>query len=318
MTNLNTTPNFIFVGGAPRSGTTLLQNMLDSHPDITGGPEFLHLPDIIQMRKSMQHSLNNGWLEEYCTSAQADTHITQLINQFIIPISKRKNTSFISEKTPANIIVFSDLMELYPEAFFIQILRDPRAVVASMLKVGRRGKKHGMQTQPFTQNIIDAVNYLRTCYAKGMEFQNGNGNKLLTLTYEALVTQPEAITRQICTFLDLPWEERMLRPEKQPHIGEKAITNEVWYNEKEYRRRPTDTEIEKWRGSLNGAQKAVLFYCFRKNPSLLKNGYRLDEEFNTQAVRQIFHTIGGILYVFLKIKRKISHRVLKRFMRRRF
>ena len=41
---------FIFVGGAPRSGTTLVQNMLDSHPDILGGPEFIHIPDIINLR----------------------------------------------------------------------------------------------------------------------------------------------------------------------------------------------------------------------------------------------------------------------------
>jgi LPS sulfotransferase NodH len=316
MTNVDTIPNIIFVGGAPRSGTTLLQNMLDSHPDISGGPEFLHLPDIIRLRKSMQHSLRKGWLEEYCTNDIADKHLKQLICNFLLPISKNKDTSFISEKTPANIIVFSDLAELFPDAFFLQILRDPRAVVASMLKVGRRGKKNGMQTQPFTRNIVDAVNYLRTCYAKGTAFQTGNGRKLLTLKYEALVTQPEDVTRQICTFLDLPWDERMLRPDKQKHVGEKAITNEVWYNEKEYRRRPTDTEIEKWRGNLSFAQKAILFYCFRKNQSLSRNGYRLDQEFKTLAARQVVSGLGRIFYLFLKIERKIIDRILKPVMRR--
>lgn len=41
----------IFTGGAARSGTTLVQNILDSHPDIVGGPEFLHLEDLMAFKK---------------------------------------------------------------------------------------------------------------------------------------------------------------------------------------------------------------------------------------------------------------------------
>ena len=198
MTTIHPRPGFIFVGGAPRSGTTLLQNMLDSHPQITGGPEFLHLPDIIRLRRLMQPNLRKGWLDEYCTKAQADAYIKQMIDNFLLPIARNTPTSLISEKTPANIKVFADLAELYPDALFIQLLRDPRAVVASMLKVGRRARKKGIQTQGFTRSIAEAASYLSKCYADGMAFQSRNDAKLLTIKYEDLVKNPEALTHRIC------------------------------------------------------------------------------------------------------------------------
>jgi hypothetical protein len=309
MTDSGRITKYIFVGGAPRSGTTLLQNMLDSHPEVIGGPEFLHLPDIIRLRQSMQPNLNKGWLDEYCTRSEADTYIKQLIDNFLLPIARNQNVSFISEKTPANINVFSDLAALYPDAFFIQILRDPRAVVASMLKVGRRARKKGIQTQLFTRNTIHAVKFLKNCYAEGMAFQSGNDSRLLTIKYEDLVKNPEALTNRICDFLGLPWDSRMLRPDKYEHSGEDAITNDIWYSKEEYKRRPTGAAIEKWKNDLSFAQRSLLYYAFRNNQPLRTHGYQLDSEFSSSTASSLTFFIGRIVSVGLKLKIKIQNRL---------
>ena len=51
---------FIFVGGAARSGTTLVQNILDSYPYIIGGPEFRNIPSIIKLRNELHESIAGG------------------------------------------------------------------------------------------------------------------------------------------------------------------------------------------------------------------------------------------------------------------
>lgn len=270
-------PNYLFVGGAPRSGTTLLQNMLDSHPNIAGGPEFLHLPGIIRLRQAMQVHINRGWLDGYCNKEEADSYFKLLIDNFLLNMAKNNKVSYISEKTPANILIFSRLMELYPDARFLQIIRDPRAVVASLMKVGRRAQKKGIQTQLYTRHLLTAAGFLKTCYDKGNDFRSQSEDRVLTIKYETLVQHPKETTHRICDFLNLPWNPKMLQPEQHEHAGEKAITNDIWYTSEEYNRSPVDEEIEKWKHELSFSQKAILFYLFRDYEALKELGHPLTE-----------------------------------------
>ncbi|NIA09336.1 MAG: hypothetical protein GWP10_06315 [Nitrospiraceae bacterium] len=119
MVDPNRGKRLIFVGGAPRSGTTLVQNMLDSHPDILGGPEFLHIPHIINLRKGLQHSIEREWIDLICSYDDVDKAICLLIECLLLPLADRHGCKFLSEKTPENVLVFSELISLFPGARFI-------------------------------------------------------------------------------------------------------------------------------------------------------------------------------------------------------
>ena len=100
----------------------------------------------------------------------------------------------------------------------------------------------------------------------------------------------------------------MLRPDKYEHAGEKAITNDIWYSQGEYKRPPTDNAVDKWKDSLSFAQQAILYYYFRGNQLLESNGYQLDKELSSSLSGNSFYWIGCIFYVFLKLKMKVQNR----------
>jgi protein-tyrosine sulfotransferase len=232
---------FVFVGGAPRSGTTLLQNMLDSHPEILGGPEFLHLREIAELRSRMAASIRNGWITEFCSLEEMDRAVAELIARLLLPLADRHGAALISEKTPKNVFGFEELLGLFPQARAIHVVRDPRAVVASMLEVGRRAERQGVKLQPFTRYVGAAVRYVKECYEAGARAAELAPGRVLTVAYERLVASPEKETRRICDFLGLPWDEAMLRPGEHQHIGLAPITegnDNLWYDRASYQRNP--------------------------------------------------------------------------------
>jgi len=253
---------FIFVGGSPRSGTTLIQNILDSHPDICGGPEFLRLIDIVQLRKKLHKTVEKGWIVDFCSYEDIDNLMSSLIEDLLLPLADKQQTWFLSEKTPSNVLVFSELIELFPNARFIHVVRDPRAIIASMLQVGKRGGKQGWNTQDFTKSTIAAIHYVRRCFKSGFKAAERSPHKILTVAYERLVTDVELETKRICNFLEVEWTESMMYPGAQTHLGEQAICNDVWYDEKTYKRDVETKEINKWQKQLNSFQKIQIVAAF--------------------------------------------------------
>jgi hypothetical protein len=268
----------IFVGGAARSGTTLVQNMLDCHPDILGGPEFLHLQQIIKLRKHLNVSIDKEWIDLYCSKDQLDDHVAVFIESLLMPLADQHGVRYLSEKTPENVLIFPELMEIFPGACFINIIRDPRAVIASMLKVGRRALQKGVRTQNFTHNVRAAIAYIERCYRTAIRAAEIAPQRVLNLSYEQLVTEPEKMTREICRFLNIDWDARMLKPGGKKHLGEKAITvksDEIWYQKDKYYSNPDAKHIDKWKTVLNPFQQVLICLAFKNHPALTSYGYEL-------------------------------------------
>jgi hypothetical protein len=112
------------VGGAPRSGTTLVQNILDSHKDICGLPELLITPNIIELRCLIHRYIKTGLFEDICTYDESDTYVKAFIESFKTPFMNKYDCKYISEKTIHNVLVFDDLIELFTKARFIHVVCD--------------------------------------------------------------------------------------------------------------------------------------------------------------------------------------------------
>jgi hypothetical protein len=282
--------------------------MLDSHPDILGGPEFMHLPDIIQLRKKMYDSVRKGGIDLYCSFKDIDEQICSLMEAFLLPFMEKYGGHILSEKTPGNVMIFSELMELFPASHVINVVRDPRAIVASMLQVGKRAKKvKGLKNQDFTHNTSAAINYIKKCFENGFGAAQKAPDRIMTVMYEKLVTDPIFETKRICKFLDLEWSSEMISPQNKNHLGEKPTTrSEVWYDENSFNRAPVKTEIKKWETQLTLVQKAVILLSFLNNKELASFGYNFSLD-NLRITNKIIYVIIGVFWRLIYSISRISY-----------
>lgn len=301
----------IIVGGAPRSGTTLLQNMLDSHPDITGGPEFLHLPDIVSLQQKLHASIAKEWIDFFCSKEDVNRYTGELIENFLLPLLDRQGGKFLSEKTPNNILIFSELLDILPRARFIQVIRDPRAIVSSMLEVGAKARKKGENPPYFTKDMDSASSYVNKCFDAGFSAEKKNGRHVLTVRYEDLVVNPEQESKKVCEFLGLLWDQDMSNPAGVKHLGEKAITvnsNEIWYDKNMYNSNPHTQSVNKWREALTAAQQLSIQKTFGNNVDLQNLGYSINSDHLSSGKR----VVGVVYNSFIQIQKKLMHNKISR------
>jgi Sulfotransferase family len=132
-----------FVGGAPRSGTTWVQQILDRHPEISCRGEGLFQKHLAEPLGSMLHSRAATLAAKNATlfghtggfPLPSDEDHQVLLGTAILlalrQISAGKVCRAIGEKTPENVFFFPQLKQLFPQAKCIAVARDPRDVLTS-------------------------------------------------------------------------------------------------------------------------------------------------------------------------------------------
>lgn len=266
----------IFLLGAPRSGTTLLQKIMNSHPDIAGGPEFDRIPDIIELRNKLHTSISNGRIEVFCTHSDVDKYISVLVESLLLPYANKSQCNYVSEKTPDNLLVFPDLVTLLPSAKYIFCVRDPRSVINSMLEVGLRAREKKIVVAKYAYSVRLAVKALKEYYRKGFQGVSQLEGNVLILKYEDLVLSPNEITKSICQYLNVNWTVAMVSPEKNEHDGAKVLNSErygIYYDKESYYKSLSSDSINKWEKGLSRREVIIISRAFEMDSELAKLGY---------------------------------------------
>ena len=149
-----------FVGGAPRSGTTWLQSLLDSHPEISCRGEALfgkHLAEpldaLMAARREALAAKNGSVFRDtggYPLPESGDTDFL-LATAVLLALERQRDGKAcraIGEKTPENVFFFARLKRLFPGAKFIGIARDPRDVLTSAWHFFHKAAAGRMQARP--------------------------------------------------------------------------------------------------------------------------------------------------------------------------
>ena len=264
----------IFIGGLPRSGTTMVQNILDSHPSIYGGPEFDRIPNIIDLRNKLLISFESGRISNYTSKQNIDLSISQLIENLFNGIDTQKKYSYISEKTPWNILFFDELVTIFPDAKFIMVLRNPLNVFNSMKNVAKRAKEKDVIPPDFTTNYKIAVAYMETVYKIMQRLLSKYPNNFYLIRYEDLLINLDAQTKNICEFIGVEWTAKLLDFNKIKHPGEEQMTkDDIWYTKSMFNADPEHIIKRKKNFNLSFFERAFITYMFKNNNLIKKSKY---------------------------------------------
>ncbi|MFR9676505.1 sulfotransferase family protein [Streptomyces sp. TR06-5] len=196
----------VFLLSPVRSGSTLLRVLLNSHTQIRA-PHEMHL-------RTVHVRMSRDFTPKAMRELELDrSELEHLLWDRILHLElERTGKSVVVDKTPANTFVWRRLHESWPDARYLFLLRDPAAIVTSL--VNRR-------QDPDLEQIHTEV----TRYTERLEEarQKLDG---LTVRYEELTAEPEKVTRSICDHLGVEWEAGMLdygthdHGTFRPHIGD--------------------------------------------------------------------------------------------------
>lgn len=199
----------IFIGGMPRSGTTLLRVILDSHPNIACGPELRAIPALAALSRDTRKLMGETLEQHYALAPRdLDRIYAELVLSFLEPLHRATGKKRIAEKTPANALHFAELGRLFPESPLIQVIRDGRDAVASVMKMDWKDDKTGAALAITRDPAIAAAAWVEHI-ARGREARDA-GARYFEIRYEDIVRAPKAALTPLFEFLGEPWSDEVL------------------------------------------------------------------------------------------------------------
>ena len=187
----------IFIVGMPRSGTTLVEQIISAHSKVTGLGE---LPFVSQFG----FEIAKGLLEFN------DDSISKFRDHYIEKLKSLTNgNSIVTDKMPQNFLYTGLIASSFPEAKILHVKRNPAAVCWANYKQWFRSKDLS-----YSYSIDDIIKYYQQ-YEDLMKFWNKLfKNKIYEVNYEALTLNHEVEIKKLIKYLGLIWEEKCLSPEK--------------------------------------------------------------------------------------------------------
>jgi hypothetical protein len=202
-----------FVGGAPRSGTTWLQHLLDSHPDISCSGEGLFMKHLAEPLDAMMAQRREAIAAKNATVFRhtagypepAPEDADQLLGTAVLLALERqcagKACRAVGEKTPENVFLFARLKRVFPRAKFIGIARDPRDVLSSAWHFFHRpkpGEEEAAAKVAFIRNALPSI----ALGARAMlALRERYAADCLIVTYEQMHAATAAVAARLFGFL---------------------------------------------------------------------------------------------------------------------
>jgi hypothetical protein len=227
----------IFIVGMLRSGTTLVEQIISSHSEVTGAGELSFVREFGELIARGLSNPNTDALLEFR-------------ERYLMKLQSVSNGNLIvTDKMPQNFLYIGLLAAAFPEAKIVHVKRNPAAVCWSNYKHCFVSKGIG-----YSYAIDDVISYHKLYENLMVFWTNTLSKRIYNLDYEQLTVNQESETRQLIDYLDLDWNEKCLSPQNNTKSVKTA--SNVQIRKKVYR--GSSEQWKKYQPFLKGALDGLL------------------------------------------------------------
>ena len=228
-------PDPIFILGMPRAGSTLVEQILASHPQIEGTAE---LPDLPAIARRLDGRKQRGDVSHYpdCLAEMDPAELTALGEEYLerARVQRFTDRPLFIDKLPNNWAHVALIRLILPRAKIIDARRHPLACCFSNFK------QHYARGQKFSYDLNDLGSYYRDYVTLMRHFDAALPGYVHRVIHEDLVADPEAEVRRLLDFFGLPFDPACLAFYENPRAVRTASSEQV--------RRPISREgLEQWK-----------------------------------------------------------------------
>jgi hypothetical protein len=220
---------FVFIVGAPRSGTTLLRRLVDAHPDIAITRETHWITNLLEGKngfspdapvgpellrrlraepKFTRMGVEDAALDRLVARA-APVSYAELVTTIFDLYGESRGKRHVGDKVPDYVRYLPLFHRLWPAAKFVHLIRDGRDVSLSMLTRERFARRFATwEDDPISTAALSWDQLVRLGREAGAQLPAESYHEV---RYESLVAEPGRECRTLCEFLGVAYDERMVR-----------------------------------------------------------------------------------------------------------
>ena len=298
---------YLFIVGCARSGTTLVQRIVDAHPEIAITTEMhwisrqfksrngLVAPELVseltQHKRFAQFEIPREEFEGLLGSGEAIPYPT-FLNRVFGLYGKIKNKPLVGNKTPAYVRSIPTFHALWPHAKFVHIIRDGRDVCMSILNWKKAERIVGRYVSWEEDPVSTTALWWERKVRKGREDGAALGPGLYHETlYEDLVDDPERECKRLCEFLGVPYDDAMIRFHEgrerlKPGRSAKSAWLRVTSGLRDWRTQMCTGDVERFEAVAGDLLEELDYERAVPNPSseALEQAARIREAFTREAL----------------------------------
>jgi tetratricopeptide (TPR) repeat protein len=226
----STTP--VFVVGMPRSGTSLVEQIIASHPQARGAGELEFWPKV---KHEYESQILEGFLDEHARGELAKSYLRTLEEHAGSTSNDSSSVLRIVDKATVNSDYLGVIHSVFPKATIICMRRDP---IDTCLSCYFQGFPLSLS---YTLDLADLAHYYKEHRRIIAHWINVlPPGRILEVPYEALVADPEVWTRKIVGFIGLEWSPNCLKFHQTQRVVATASYRQV-------REEIYSTSVARWR-----------------------------------------------------------------------